>query len=304
MAETNLLVLAREFKKLRDEVKNVLQMPKGDKGDQGEKGDKGDKGDIGPQGFPGRDGKDGINGYDGKDGRDGVDGKDGKDGVDGVGVANAYIDFDNSLVIVLTNGNEVNAGYLSQETKDAVIANFKQGAQTISELLPSQEGNAGKFLTTDGTNISWATVSAGGGGTVTSVALTAPTGFAVTGSPVTTTGTLALGFDTGYSLPTTVKQGQWDTAYGWGNHASAGYLDSGDIGVSVQAYDADLTAWAGVSTSAKQDTLVSGTNIKTVNSSSLLGSGDLALFGGGLTKIEKVSSLPGSPDANTLYIVV
>lgn len=304
MAETNLLVLAREFKKLRDEVKNVLQMPKGDKGDQGEKGDKGDKGDIGPQGFPGRDGKDGINGYDGKDGRDGVDGKDGKDGVDGVGVANAYIDFDNSLVIVLTNGNEVNAGYLSQETKDAVIANFKQGAQTISELLPSQEGNAGKFLTTDGTNISWATVSAGGDGTVTSVALTAPTGFAVTGSPVTTTGTLALGFDTGYSLPTTVKQGQWDTAYGWGNHASAGYLDSGDIGVSVQAYDADLTAWAGVSTSAKQDTLVSGTNIKTVNSSSLLGSGDLALFGGGLTKIEKVSSLPGSPDANTLYIVV
>jgi hypothetical protein len=31
----------------------------------------------------------------------------------------------------------------------------------------------------------------------------------------------------------------WDTAYGWGNHASAGYLDSGDIGTSVQAYDAD-----------------------------------------------------------------
>lgn len=188
MADTNLLVLAREFKKLREEVKKVLQIPKGDKGDQGLKGDKGDKGDAGPQGFPGRDGKDGINGYDGKDGRNGVDGKDGKDGLDGVGVANAYIDFDNSLVIVLTNGTEVNAGYLSQETKDAVIANFKQGAQTITELLPSQEGNAGKYLTTDGTSISWATVSGGGSmvypgagiavstGTAWGTSLTAPSG--------------------------------------------------------------------------------------------------------------------------------
>lgn len=137
MADTNLLVLAREYKKLREEVKKVLSMPKGDKGDQGEKGEKGDTGDTGPQGFPGRDGKDGINGYDGKDGLNGNDGKDGKDGLDGVGVQNAYIDFDNSLVIVLTDGREVNAGYLSQETKDNVVATFKQGAATIDELLSS-----------------------------------------------------------------------------------------------------------------------------------------------------------------------
>lgn len=158
MADTNLLVLAREYKKLREEVKKVLSMPKGDKGDQGEKGEKGDKGDTGPQGFPGRDGKDGINGYDGKDGRDGVDGKDGKDGLDGIGVQNAYIDFDNSLVIVLTDGREVNAGFLSQETKDNVVATFKQGAATINELLPPQTGNANKFLKTNGTDVSWDTL--------------------------------------------------------------------------------------------------------------------------------------------------
>lgn len=162
MADTNLLVLAREYKKLREEVKKVLSMPKGDKGDQGEKGEKGDTGDAGPQGFPGRDGKDGINGYDGKDGLNGNDGKDGKDGLDGVGVQNAYIDFDNSLVIVLTDGREVNAGYLSQETKDNVIATFKQGAATINELLPTQTGNADKVLTTDGSNVYWATAAGGG----------------------------------------------------------------------------------------------------------------------------------------------
>jgi len=30
-----------------------------------------------------------------------------------------------------------------------------------------------------------------------------------------------------------------NTAYGWGDHASEGYLDSGDIGSTVQGYDAD-----------------------------------------------------------------
>lgn len=38
----------------------------------------------------------------------------------------------------------------------------------------------------------------------------------------------------------------WNTAYGWGNHASAGYLSSADIGSSVQAYDADLSSIAGL----------------------------------------------------------
>src|SRR5690606_34474700 len=36
-------------------------------------------------------------------------------------------------------------------------------------------------------------------------------------------GTLTVTFAAGYSIPTDVKQGQWDTAYGWGDHASAGY---------------------------------------------------------------------------------
>lgn len=53
----------------------------------------------------------------------------------------------------------------------------------------------------------------GGTGTVTSVDLSVPTGFAVSGNPVTTSGTLALAFASGYSLPTTASQTNWDTAY-------------------------------------------------------------------------------------------
>ena len=77
------------------------------------------------------------------------------------------------------------------------------------------------------------------GNAVTSVGMSVPTGFSVTGSPITSSGTLALSFASGYSLPTTDKQSAWDakqdaitdlatirsnaahgeTAYGWGNHA-------------------------------------------------------------------------------------
>jgi hypothetical protein len=43
--------------------------------------------------------------------------------------------------------------------------------------------------------------SGAGSGTVTSVALTAPTGFSVSGSPIVSSGTLALAFTTGYGIP-------------------------------------------------------------------------------------------------------
>jgi hypothetical protein len=72
------------------------------------------------------------------------------------------------------------------------IANGGTNASTatgaINNLLPSQTGNSGKVLSTDGTNTSW--TASGGSGTVTSVAATAGTGISVTGSPITTSGTL------------------------------------------------------------------------------------------------------------------
>jgi hypothetical protein len=49
-------------------------------------------------------------------------------------------------------------------------------------------------------------------GGVSSVAMTVPTGLTVTGSPITTSGTLAVTLTSGYSIPTTAKQAEWDTA--------------------------------------------------------------------------------------------
>lgn len=49
-----------------------------------------------------------------------------------------------------------------------------------------------------------------GDGTVKSVAVSMPTGFTVTGSPITESGTIAVAMSDGYSIPTDTKQAEWD----------------------------------------------------------------------------------------------
>jgi hypothetical protein len=89
-----------------------------------EKGDKGDKGD---RGLDGRQGVDGKNGLDGRDGKDGIDGK------DGVSVADAKIDFDGSLVITLSTGQEINVGEVVAPELQERIKLVTSGGAGISE---------------------------------------------------------------------------------------------------------------------------------------------------------------------------
>lgn len=63
-------------------------------------------------------------------------------------------------------------------------------------------------------------------GVVNSVNMTVPTGLSVSGGPITSTGTFAVTFASGYSIPTTSAQSNWNTAYGWGDHSAAGYLSN------------------------------------------------------------------------------
>ena len=90
--------------------------------------------------------------------------------------------------------------------------NATTAADAIQNLLPSYTGNANKRLglNSGGTALEWV---ADGGGTVTSVAMTVPTGLSISGSPITSSGTLALTMASGYAIPTTASQTNWDTAY-------------------------------------------------------------------------------------------
>jgi hypothetical protein len=137
-----------------------------------------------------KDGRDGINGQDGKNGKDGLngkqgvqgikgkdgrDGRDGTDGIDGVSVTSAHIDFDGSLVIGLSSGVELNVGEVIAPslaesikiitngggTSQSVIDTLASLQTQITNLIPSQTGNSGKYLTTNGTALSWASVAGG-----------------------------------------------------------------------------------------------------------------------------------------------
>jgi len=137
-----------------------------------------------------KDGRDGINGTDGRDGKDGKagrdgakgdkgdagkDGRDGVDGVDGISVTSARIDFDGSLIITLSSGVELNVGDVVAHdlaerikvitngggTSQFVLDTLASLQSQIDNLIPSQTGNSGKYLTTNGTALSWASVAGG-----------------------------------------------------------------------------------------------------------------------------------------------
>jgi hypothetical protein len=88
--------------------------------------------------------------------------------------------------------NQNTTGTAANVTGTVAIANGGTGQTTaqaaINALLPSQSTHSGKYLTTDGTNVSWATVAGGGGATYTISAETATGGvnLRLTGSDAST----------------------------------------------------------------------------------------------------------------------
>jgi len=120
------VLLDKELLRLSEVVLNTkkLQGPQGEQGLQGLKGEQGDRG------FDGANGKDGFNGKDGKDG---------EAGKQGVGVQDAKIDFDGSLVITLTDGTEINAGDVVPEGAADNIKVIKSGGGNSQTVLDAIE---------------------------------------------------------------------------------------------------------------------------------------------------------------------
>jgi len=165
-----------------------------------------------------KDGRDGRNGLDGKNGKDGRNGKDGAigprgndglngingvDGQDGVSVTDAKIDFDGSLIITLSTGQEINVG----EVVSPDLADKIQVISTMSTNGAVGIKDEGTSISTGVKNINFVgaavTASASGDdvtvnvssgtGTVTSVAVSGgTTGLTTSGGPITTTGTITL----------------------------------------------------------------------------------------------------------------
>lgn len=106
------------------------------------------------------------------------------------------------------NGSSAFTGFFGFDRTTGKFT-FIPNATNTSEVFSGSKG-------TIDANIEWADVlnkPVIGSGSVTSVAMTVPTGLTVSGSPITSSGTLAVTLTSGYSIPTTTSQTNWDTAY-------------------------------------------------------------------------------------------
>ena len=130
---------------------------------------------------------------------------------------------------------------------------------TISDLPAASSANEGYTykVITDGTYQSlvckvgdtvistgseWVLIPSGDepSGTVTSVGLSMPTGFTVTGSPVTSSGTLTVTMTSGYTIPTTDQANAWTAkqdAITSSNKLSADLVEDGDTNHVFTASD-------------------------------------------------------------------
>lgn len=95
-----------------------------------------------------------------------------------------------------------NGQILTYDGADAYWKNTALTAGTGISVTPAADGT-----------LTIANTSPSSGGTVTSVAMSVPTGLTVSGSPITTSGTLALSYTAGYSIPTDASQSNWNTAF-------------------------------------------------------------------------------------------
>jgi len=117
--------------------------------------------------------------------------------------------------------------YSSKKIKAQSNSNYGAGIfQVYQGGTGATTFTAGQCLIGAGTSAITTGACSSGAGTVSSVGMIVPTGLTVSGVPITTTGTSTIALQTGYNIPLTASTSNWNTAYGWGNHAGL-YLPIG-----------------------------------------------------------------------------
>jgi len=204
----------------------------------------------GINGKDGRDGKDGRNGKDGLNGKPGLQGPPGKDGIDGndgVSVTNANIDFDGSLIINLSSGQQINAGeVVSPELEKKIIAVTRGGGSSgsvgdVTGPASASNNRIARFDGTTGKLIQSSPVTLSDGGNMSGIGTIGATGLATLSAGALVQG-LTVGLGAGAVSTNTVvglNAFQFNTT---GNNTVAnGYLalsanQTGNFNTAVGAY--------------------------------------------------------------------
>ena len=129
-----------------------------------------------------------------------------------------------------------------------------------------------------------------GGSGVTSVDMSVPIGFQISGNPITTSGTLAVSFASGYALPTTVKQSNWDDAY---TFVGAFPSQTGNSGKYLTTNGSTLS-WATVSGGGGSPGGTSG-EVQYNNAGAFAGAANVEIDGGDLALVD--NGVPIAPSA-------
>ena len=141
--------------------------------------------------------------------------------------------------------------------------------------------NSGANINVTGVYPNFTIAATAGYGTVTSVGMTVPTGLTITGSPITTSGTLGLGLASGYSIPTISNQNNWTTAY---NHSIISAIVTGTSTKTLTLTQQDAgTISASWSDYGLTSVGLSMPSAFTVSSSPLTSNGTISVTGAGTT---------------------
>jgi hypothetical protein len=112
------------------------------------------------------------------------------------------------VYVVVSNGGSNGSAVWGRIT--GTLADQTDLQNALNAKFDDPTGTTAQYLRGDGSLATFPTIT---NGTVTSVDMSVPTGLTISGNPITSSGTLAVGLASGYSIPSTASQATWNTAY-------------------------------------------------------------------------------------------